>query len=325
MNWHHFQFFFSRCPYHAVLHTMEWGMDSPVGAFTSKNNREVNMATFYNQATLSYKGRSVSSNIAAGEIVSVLSATKNAVTDVYSQGGELVYIVTLTNSGAADLTDLTVTDDLGEYAFGSDSLVPLTYTAGSIKYFKNGVLQTAPTVSATSPLTVGGISVPAGGTSMLVYAAKANTYAPPGAGGTITNTASVTGGGLSEITASETVGAATESELDITKSVSPTTVPENGEVTYVFVITNSGGAEAGAADAVSVEDTFAPILSNIEVSFNGTVWSEGTEYNYDETSGAFSTVPGAITVPAAEFTQDQTTGEWTAEPGSAVLTVTGNI
>ena len=41
------------------------------------------MATFYNQATLSYKGRSVSSNIATGELVSLLSATKTAVTDTY--------------------------------------------------------------------------------------------------------------------------------------------------------------------------------------------------------------------------------------------------
>ena len=283
------------------------------------------MATFYNQATLSYKGRSVSSNIASGEIVSVLTASKTAVTSTYAPGDELVYIVTLVNSGTTDITALTVTDDLGAYEFGAQTLVPLTYTDGSIKYFVNGVLQTAPTVADTSPLTLTGVTVPAGGTSMLVYAASANSFAPPEQGSSITNTANVTGGGIAELSASETVTAETEAVLDITKSVSPTTVSENGEVTYTFVITNSGGAAAVSADNVSVSDTFTPILTGISVSFDGAQMEKSVDYTYDEASGVFATVPGSITVPAATFTQNAQTGEWTGEPGAATLTVSGNI
>ncbi|MBR5947245.1 MAG: hypothetical protein IKZ82_01190 [Clostridia bacterium] len=283
------------------------------------------MATFYNQATLSYKGISVSSNIATGELVSALSASKTAVTDTYSTGSELVYVVSLVNSSASDVTALTLTDDLGAYEFGAETLVPLTYVDGSIKYFIDGVLQPAPTVTASDPLTVTGISVPAGGTSTLIYAAAVNSYAPPEAGGSITNTASITGTGVTELTASETVTAAAESLLDIAKSVSPTTVSENGEVTYTFVITNSGAAEAGAADSVSVTDTFTPILSNIAVSFNGAQMEKSVDYTYNEVSGVFATVPGSIIVPAATFTQDAVSGAWSCEPGSVALTVTGTI
>ena len=48
-------------------------------------------------------------------------------------------------------------------------------------------------------------------------------------------------------------------------------------------------------------------------------------YTYDETTGAFSTVPGVITVPAATYTQDPVTGAYTATPGTATLVVTGTI
>ena len=46
------------------------------------------------------------------------------------------------------LTGLTVTDTLGTTNFpatgGTVQLTPLTYQAGTLRYFMNGVLQTAP-------------------------------------------------------------------------------------------------------------------------------------------------------------------------------------
>lgn len=283
------------------------------------------MATFYNQATLSYRGGSVSSNVTVGEIVSALSVSKTALTGTYVPGGELGYIVTIVNTGSSPVSNLTVTDDLGEYAFGEGSLVPLEYEAGSIKYFVDGVLQSAPAVTQTSPLTVSGIDVPANGTSMLVYAARVNSFAPPAPGGEITNTAAITGAGIAELTASETVSAAGEAVLEIAKSVSPAVVNENGEISYTFVITNEGGADASAEDEIVLADTFSPVLHNIAVSMGGEAMEKSVDYTYDEASGEFSTVPGAITVPAAAFTQNPDTGEWTAQPGSVTLTITGNI
>ena len=58
------------------------------------------MATFYNQATLSYNGNTTTSNITTGEIVEILSAAKTAVTDTYRANGRITYIVSIVNSGA---------------------------------------------------------------------------------------------------------------------------------------------------------------------------------------------------------------------------------
>ena len=80
-----------------------------------------------------------------------------------------------------------------------------------------------------------------------------------------------------------------------------------------------------AADAATVTDLFDPILTDLVVTFNGTALAAGTGYTYDETTGAFSTVPGVITVPAATYTQDPATGIYTGTPGLATLTVTGTI
>lgn len=70
------------------------------------------MATFYNQATLSYNGNTTTSNITTGEIVEILTAAKTAVTDTYRANGRITYIVSIVNSGAEDFTGLTVTDNL---------------------------------------------------------------------------------------------------------------------------------------------------------------------------------------------------------------------
>ncbi len=151
------------------------------------------MATFYNQATLSYNGTVTNSNITAGEILEVLSADKYAVTSTYSADSDIVYIISIVNSGSSPVSNITVTDDLGAYPFGEEggTAVPLTYNEGSVGYYINGIQQTPPTVTAVSPLTITGITVPEGGNALIVYSARTNAFAPLGAGASITNTASI--------------------------------------------------------------------------------------------------------------------------------------
>lgn len=284
------------------------------------------MATFFNQATLSYNGNTVNSNIVSGEILEVVSATKTALSDDYAPGEAVSYAVNITNTGTLPYTDLTVTDDLGAYSFNDTTLVPLTYIEGSIRLFINGVLQTAPAVEAGPPLTVSGITIPADSNATLIYSARVNEFAPAGADGVITNTATVTGGGLStDITAQATVSAAQGPQLSISKALTPTTVVDNGEITYTFVILNTGNEAAVATDNLSITDTFEPTLDITAVNFNGTAWTEGTNYTYDETTGLFTTLPGQITVPAATYTQDPTTGAYIINPGTVTLTVTGTV
>ena len=284
------------------------------------------MAIFTNQATLTYNGSSTNSNIAYGEIIDVLVVTKTAVEGDYTPGQLVTYVVTLRNTGNVPLTGLVVTDDLGGYDFNGTMVYPLTYENGSVALFTNGVPQAAPTVVAGPPLVFGDITVPAGGDVVIVYQARANAFADPAVDGTIDNTVTVTGDGLSApITATETVDAATEPVLTISKSITPSQVVDNDRVTYTFVIQNSGNQAVVATDNAAITDTFDPILTALAVTFDGVVWTQGVQYNYNEATGLFTTVPGQILVPAATYSQDPVTGAYTATPGIATLIVTGTI
>ena len=285
------------------------------------------MATFTNQATLSYAGNVTTSNVVSGELQQTASVTKTALDATYTAGSILTYVVSIVNSGATPLTDLTVTDDLGAYSVGGGTVaVPLTYIPDSLAYFVDGVRQADPTVTDTEPLTVTGISVPAGGDGILIYQASVNGFAPPAAGGSITNTASVSGGGLTTpVTNSATVAVATEAFLTINKALSPATVSEGDRLTYTFVIQNFGNAPVVATDDATVTDTFSPILSDLTVTLDGQTLAEGTDYTYNEAGGEFATLPGRILVPAATYVRNPDTGAWTVIPGVTTLTVVGTV
>lgn len=276
-------------------------------------------------AQFRYGNSIANSNIAVGELLEVLSASKTAVRKTYGQNDTVTYVITIVNAGATALSGITITDNLGAYTFGEGTLVPLTYIADTVKYYVNGVLQTAPVVTGAPSLVISGLTVPANGDITVVYEAEMNALAPMDAAGTITNTAVVTGGGITPITVTETIGTESEPILTITKSVSPVPVTENGTLTYTFLIQNAGSAPADIGTDAVIVDTFNPLLSNLAVSFNGTAWAETTNYTYDETTGVFTTIAGQITVPAATYTQNPVTGVWTADPGVSTLVVKGTI
>lgn len=284
------------------------------------------MAIFSNQATLTYNGNRTNSNIAYGEILDVLSATKTAVNRSYTPGQTITYAVTLRNTGTTPLTGLTIADDLGQYTLGETTVNPLTYEANSAKLFINGAPQPDPEVTADPTLRFTGLNVPAGGDLVLVYQARANAYADPNTDGTIVNTITVTGNGIgTPVTATATVPAAAVPQLTINKSISPAQVVDNERVTYTFVIQNTGNTPVTTADNAAITDDFDPILTDLSVTFNGAPWNNGMQYGYNETTGLFTTVPGQITVPAATYTQDPATGAYTVSPGIATLIVTGTI
>lgn len=282
------------------------------------------MAQFTNQAQLRYNNQVTNSNVAVGEILDVLSATKTAVVNTYSRNGRVTYVLSIINGGTTDITSRTISDNLGAYSFGDTTVVPLTYIDGSIRYYVNGALQPAPTVTAGTGLMITGISIPAGGNATVIYEAIINEFAPLGTADFITNVARITGDGANTVTASTTINTDDSPELSITKAISPVPVNVNGRVTYTFTIQNYGNTAVAAGDGAVVTDTFNPMLSNLAVTFNGTSWTSPTNYTYNETTGLFSTVAGQITVPAATYTQNAN-GSYTVTPGVSTLTVTGNI
>ena len=64
------------------------------------------MARFTNQAQLRYGNAVTNSNIAVGEILEVLSATKTAVRNTYGQSDTVTYIVCIVNSGTTPITGI---------------------------------------------------------------------------------------------------------------------------------------------------------------------------------------------------------------------------
>ena len=285
------------------------------------------MATFYNQATLSFGGNVVNSNTTEAELLSGLELTKTAISAAYSPSGSVVYAITLSNMGATPYNALTITDDLGAYTIGGGgTAVPLSYVNGSILYYLNGALQPAPTVSAVGNLQISGINLPANSIATFIYEARANEFAPVAAGSEITNTAITDGGvGIGILTATATVPVEEAPELTIAKAVCPAIINDNDQLTYTIIVQNLGNLPIVATDGVTISDTFNPILTNITVTLNGTPLTAGTDYTYDGATGAFATTDGVITVPAATYVQDPVTGSISTTPGVAVITVTGTV
>ena len=283
------------------------------------------MATFTNRATLSYNGRTVDSNTVTGTFLQTLTVTKTPLTGTYTAGETVTYTVSLVNAGATPLTGLTLTDDLGAFDYLGTPVYPLTLVPDAILYYVDGVLQPTPTVASTQPLVVQGMSVPAGGDAVIVYQAVVSDAAPLEIGGEITNTATVSGGGLIDPLGDDaTVTVENAPFLTINKALSPVTVPENGTLTYTFTIQNYGNTAAVATDDVIVSDTFDPVLDILSVTLNGVALTEGAGYTYNPVTGEFATTAGTITVPAATFTRAPD-GTVLVTPGEAVLIVVGTI
>ncbi|MDO4732575.1 MAG: hypothetical protein Q4B50_03565 [Bacillota bacterium] len=285
------------------------------------------MVQFFNQATLSYDGRTTSSNVTVGELVEVLSATKTSLPSSYRANDRITYIISIVNSGSSAFTELQLNDNLGAYSFGeSQTLTPLTYYPDSVLYYINGVLQPTPTVTADSDLEIGPFSIPASSNALIIYQATVNQFAPVGVAGSITNEATISGSSLSTpVTVENSINVEEGAFLTISKAISPTSVPENGQVSYTFIIQNAGNTAVTAEQDASVSDTFDPLLNPITVTFNGLAWVEDTNYSYDASLGQFATIPGQITVPAATYSQDPDTGSWSVVPGFSTLVVTGTI
>ena len=283
------------------------------------------MARFTNQAQLSYGNSVINSNIASGEIMEVLAVTKTAVRNSYTQNDRITFAVSIVNTGTLPFNGVTLTDDLGSYSFDTQTLLPLTYVENTMHYYVNGILQATPKVTVGPPMEISGLTIPAGGSIFIVYETETNTFTPVDTGATVTNTVTLTGAGATPVTATSVITADDTPVLSITKSVSPVPVSENGILTYTFLIQNSGNTPVETTGEAVIRDVFDPLLTSLTVSFNGAAWTEGTNYNYDDTTGIFTTIPGQIMVPAACFTQDPVTGEWATDPGVSTLVISGTL
>lgn len=298
------------------------------------------MATpFTNKAIISYNGVNSVSNTVSGEINDVLSINKTAVYNKYVRGDTVTFTVSLINLSNQAFTDLTITDDLGAYSFTPTgattpiTLRPLTYKTGSVSWFVDGVPQTTAltvTIATNGNLVISGVDVTAQGVGTgithVMYSAIINENAPIGTAAElkIENTVAASGTGITgDLKAKEEIFPEQKLDVTIEKGVSPTSVPENGTLTYTLTISNYGARASTVDDDVILTDTFIPYLANIDVKLDGITWPD-TNYNYG-TDGKFVTVTDALTLNAATITQNTTTGVWEITPSKRVLTISGKV
>ena len=93
------------------------------------------MASIYNQATLSYAGGSILSNITEAQLLETLSLSKTAVSGSYRPGEQLVYLVNIVNTGDTPVTGLSLSDDLGAISSETQTVYPLRYVSDSALLF----------------------------------------------------------------------------------------------------------------------------------------------------------------------------------------------
>lgn len=287
------------------------------------------MATIENFATVSYTSGGISetkvSNLAEIGLESAISFTKSTLGETYGEDDVITYILSMTNTSASTITNVSITDDLGTFIFGTLELSPLTYTAPALLLIDGQDVSTQLTVdtSTAGSLVFSFPALPAGATANIVYRAAVNEYAPLDVNASVTNTATLTSDSdCADGTATATITAVSAANVSVFKQMSPNPVICGDTVTYTIRIYNYGNI---AAENVVLTDTFNPAPENITVSRDG-VLLIGTDYTYvNGTLTVPSTAQSPVTVPAATFIRDVTTGIVNVTPGMIEYTITGTI
>ena len=287
------------------------------------------MATIENFATVSYTSGGITetkvSNLAEIGLESAINFTKTTLGDSYAEDEAITYILSMTNTSASAINNVSVTDNLGTFVFGTLELTPLSYAPPALLLINGQDVSGQLSVDSTSPATLlfSFASLPAGATANIVYRASVNEYAPLELGASIENTATLTSDSdCADGTASATVNAIAAANVSVFKQMSPNPVVCGDTVTYTIRIYNYGNIDA---ENVILSDTFNPAPDNITVSRNGVLLSE-SDYTYaNGTLTVPSTATNPVTVPAATFVRDANTGILTVTPGTVEYIITGTI
>ncbi|SFS06964.1 DUF7507 domain-containing protein [Anaeromicropila populeti] len=294
------------------------------------------MAEITNQANITFKYSANStgsaiSNIATTDLQGPITASEDSYQDTYKIGSIIDFEVQATNTGAAVLSNVSISCDLGEYTFpvgAVTSVVPLEYVPDSAFYYIDGIYQGSATVTSTAPLTFELAALASGSTFTVAYKAALTEYAPLTTGSSIKNTASIIAHNIANpVTVSTTITASEFAEVSIVKSMSPNPVMDSSTITYTFTISNYGNV---AATGIELTDEFSPIPTITRIAVDNIQATAVTDYTYDTATGVlnlFAINNGAseITVPAATITQDAVTGSITVVPSTLVITVVGTI
>ena len=180
-----------------------------------------------------------------GEVGADLAVTKSDGVGSATPGGTVTYTITGTNGGTVGNPSAVVSDTFPAGLTCSTTCVGAgggTCTAGP---FAGNINDS--------------VNIPSGGT--VTYTAVCSVS--PGATGSISNTASIAGGALTDFNAADNSATDTDliaasADLGITKTDGVTTATPGGSVTYTITASNAGPS---AASGATVADTFPASLS----------------------------------------------------------------
>ena len=287
------------------------------------------MATIENFATIRYTSGGITatkvSNLAEISLESSVRITKSTLGDTYSENSVLTYIITVTNTTAATINDITITDDLGTFAFNATELTPLSYTSPALLLIdgQDNTAQLSVDTATAGSLVFSFPSLTAGATANIIYKVTVNEYAALETGSTIVNTATLSSTAeCVDGEATATVQVADMADVSVFKQMCPNPVVCGSTVTYTIRVYNYGNL---AAENVELTDNFDPAPTNVTVSRDG-ILLPATDYTYvDGLLTVPSTGGSAVSVPPATFTRDPVSGVVSVTPGVVEYVITGTI
>ncbi|HEV7486850.1 MAG TPA: G8 domain-containing protein [Thermoanaerobaculia bacterium] len=180
-----------------------------------------------------------------GEVGADLAVTKSDGVGSATPGGSVTYTITGTNGGTVGNPSAVVTDTF-----------PAALTCSSTCVGAGGGTCTAGPFAGNINDSV---NIPSGGT--VTYTAVCSVS--PSASGSISNTASIAGGALTDFNAADNSATDTDliaasADLGITKTDGVTTATPGGSVTYTITASNAGPSAAAGS---TVADTFPASLT----------------------------------------------------------------
>jgi uncharacterized repeat protein (TIGR01451 family) len=180
-----------------------------------------------------------------GQVGADLAITKTDGVTTVTPAGTVTYTITVTNGGTVGNPAAVVTDNFPA------ALTCSTTCTGAL----GGTCTAGPVAGNLSDSA----NVPSGGS--VTYTAVCAIS--PSASGSLTNTATVSGGAITDSnagnnSATDTDGIAATADLAITKTDGVTTATAGGSVTYTITASNAGPS---AAPGATVADTFPAVLT----------------------------------------------------------------
>lgn len=278
---------------------------------------------FQNQATLSYNNNIVKSNVVSGKITAPYSITKFSSQWTYKLGSEIAYTIVVENYLDAE-TPMIVYDDMGLFYIDQTPHMPLTHDMFSTIFIvvtPTGTFQRPAGVITEKDKIGFSIIMPAKSTAFISYVARVNSFADINPQATIKNNATLQVAPYSQVNSDNIISVRNYSDIRIAKYMPNKQVSVDQPLSYVFVVNNYGNTAVSPV----LSDFIEPNLTDITVSGNGSIWTEGTQYEYDPTTSIMTIPKGSFTLTPATSVQNPATGEWILTPSSFEIAITGTV